>query len=271
MDYVSEKIMDYPVSHEIDFLFCGKAVYYTDHSYGPYIKDSFLIVYIESGTSTLHVGNTAYTIGENNLVIFYPNSGIYYKNTEDCEWRIWWMGIDGAGVFSYLHMLNVSQEKPFLTVKASHDVLACFHEMNETIHSSSLEKKMLGLSLMYRIFSILAQDQMENPSSVLQNILHYIQYHYDTIGNIAEIHRNFSMSKSSLWRLFKQETGMSPLEYLTEIRCRRACTLLTQTDFPIQSIAGSIGYSDPLYFSRVFRKSTGQSPREYRRTHTSTL
>ncbi|MBQ2707882.1 MAG: helix-turn-helix domain-containing protein, partial [Clostridia bacterium] len=265
MDYIYEKVMEYPQRHAIDFLYCGKAIYYTDHAYGPYIKDSFLVVYIESGASILHIDGKKYQIGANNLVVFYPDSRIFYKNIEGCEWRIWWMGIGGEGAYSYFDALGLSPEKPFLTVKSGREVLDCMREMNESVRSSSLDQKMLGLSLTYRLFSILAKDRPEKESTQMQEILDYIRCHYDTIDGVSELHRTFGMSRNTLWRRFREEVGCSPQEYLTGLRCRRAGELLVRTDHAVASIAYSVGYADPLYFSRIFSKEMGMPPREYRR------
>ena len=69
-------------------------------------------------------------------------------------------------------------------------------------------------------------------------------------------------------RCFKNETGTTPLEYITALRINRAKKLLRATPYqPIDSIATGCGFSDEFYFSRVFKKQTGVSPREYRKRH----
>ncbi len=69
-----------------------------------------------------------------------------------------------------------------------------------------------------------------------------------------------------LRKLFKKEVGMTPLEYLIRLRMKRACVLLTMQgaeDYSITEIAQLCGYDDPLYFSRVFKKSFGISPSKF--------
>ena len=65
----------------------------------------------------------------------------------------------------------------------------------------------------------------------------------------------------------KQVTGMSPQEYLIEIRMRRASDLLGRSNDPIQSIAAECGYDDALAFSKVFKSKFGVNPSEYRMQH----
>ncbi|WP_410775199.1 helix-turn-helix domain-containing protein [Ectobacillus funiculus] len=70
---------------------------------------------------------------------------------------------------------------------------------------------------------------------------------------------------TNLHRLFKQELGMSLKDYLTEVRIRKAKELLTNTDYPINTIAQSVEYEDPQQFSKVFKQNTNLTPSSFRR------
>lgn len=75
------------------------------------------------------------------------------------------------------------------------------------------------------------------------------------------------LSSSVFRRLWKKHVGMPPHRYVIELRMGLACRLLTETALNISEIAYQIGYTDPLYFSRLFHKSTGLSASFYRRTY----
>ena len=113
-----KKSLDLFMPSQIELHYCGNAVYDEYHSFGPYIRDHFLIVYIEKGESTLYIENEKYIIKEHNLLVFFPNSKILYKNNENVEWRIWWMGVSGDALYKYFESLNISLKKPFLDVYA---------------------------------------------------------------------------------------------------------------------------------------------------------
>ena len=95
----------------------------------------------------------------------------------------------------------------------------------------------------------------------------YINNHFSEKIKIQELARHIGISRSYLVKLVRQETGMSPQEYLITIRMRRAADLLTRSNDPIRSISAECGYDDALAFSKVFKSRFGQNPSDYRLIH----
>ncbi len=82
------------------------------------------------------------------------------------------------------------------------------------------------------------------------------------VGDMAEA---AAVSRSGLQRKMKQIMGVTPIDFLKEARIKHACKLLETTQKNVSEIAFACGYTDPKYFSRCFKASTGKSPTEYRR------
>jgi AraC-like DNA-binding protein len=82
-----------------------------------------------------------------------------------------------------------------------------------------------------------------------------------TVDGIA---RTLGYHRSHLTKLFKEATGLSPMQYLNKVRMRKAESLLAG-DLTVAQVAASVGYNDPLFFTKQFRKWSGQSPTEFRR------
>ncbi|MBA3846873.1 MAG: helix-turn-helix domain-containing protein, partial [Planctomycetes bacterium] len=82
---------------------------------------------------------------------------------------------------------------------------------------------------------------------------------------LARLARACGLSSSRLSHLFRAETGQTPMEYLEAQRIARARDLLTHSAKPIAAIAAAVGFQDPLYFSRVFRRHASMSPRAWRK------
>jgi two-component system response regulator YesN len=94
----------------------------------------------------------------------------------------------------------------------------------------------------------------------------YIQAHYaDSHLSLMEVARHANVSLSHFCQIFKEETGKTFVEYLTEIRMERAKEMLRSTDRMLYDIAECVGYENPAYFTVAFKKQVGLSPRDYRK------
>lgn len=95
----------------------------------------------------------------------------------------------------------------------------------------------------------------------------YITSHFNTKVTLGELAENTGLTPNYLASLFKKETGMTAMEYLTRFRIDSACALLSGTDYTCPQIALSLGFCTQSYFTKVFREHTGKTPDSYRRQH----
>lgn len=106
-----------------------------------------------------------------------------------------------------------------------------------------------------------SKDQLVN--QVKRYILEHIQ---ETIY-ISDIAGKVYLNEQYLMRVFKKETGLSILEYITDERLRLARELLVGTDYAIKQVADLVGYANYSYFTKIFKRSTGLTPLSYRQAH----
>lgn len=100
---------------------------------------------------------------------------------------------------------------------------------------------------------------------MMQRVMEFIEANIsNSKANVGEMAMAAATSRSGLQRKLKQVMGITPQDLLREARIKRACQLLRQTDKTIAEVAYACGFSDPKYFSRSFKQSTGQSPTEYK-------
>lgn len=93
----------------------------------------------------------------------------------------------------------------------------------------------------------------------------YITKHYAEDISVADVARSVYLSPGYFTRVFREETGMSPLAYILQIRVARACVLLEQQDIKVHSIAHQVGFASPQRFNSAFRKQMGMTPMQYRK------
>ncbi|MEK4046669.1 response regulator [Paenibacillus sp. FSL H8-0048] len=121
----------------------------------------------------------------------------------------------------------------------------------------------------FRLKSLLHRLSKSSPqapdSRLVQEIREYLDRNYAQEMTLQHIAERFFISRENVSRKFKQVTGENLSDYLTGLRVEKAKTLLQNTNLRLSQIAELVGYEDEKYFSRVFKKTAGLTPREYRK------
>lgn len=119
--------------------------------------------------------------------------------------------------------------------------------------------------LMVRKYCLLVQNYARsNYPQLIQNCMNAIDFYYNAELSLSWLARHCNVSESHLSTTFKKETGMTVTEYINKTRVRQSLILLNTTALSIGEIASRCGFDDANYFSRIFRKIEGKSPKEYR-------
>ncbi|OBZ16035.1 AraC family transcriptional regulator [Bacillus sp. FJAT-26390] len=154
---------------------------------------------------------------------------------------------------------------PQYPVSLFHTVKAMAEEWQAAQPLERLHVNALFYQFVYEAFRQL-QDQgihTTKPELAAQ-ALRYIHEHYKEPITLDQLAQTLNYSAKNLSKVFKKETGYSLIDYVIQVRINNAKELLARTDATIQEIAESVGYSDRLYFTRVFKKYAGISPGSYK-------
>ncbi len=242
------------------------------HSFGPAVRDHFLLHFVTSGRGVFVSGGKEYTVGEGEGFLIFPGEVAYYEADEKKPWCYSWIGFSGGA--KLMEELGLSVFNPvfsFADTEALSHVFAAMERADETRADGQL--RLVG-NLFMLLAEILPQSTPARSQASLgaredyvEHAIRYIQQNYAlklTVGGIAEhlgIHRSYFSA------IFKEHTHTSPQAFLLWVRMSKAKELLSDGRLSILSIAHSVGYEDALLFSRTFKKQTGLSPREYRKEH----
>ena len=126
------------------------------------------------------------------------------------------------------------------------------------LHLLHIAQNMVGNFVLFQNRSI---------KSEITEVLEYMSNHLEEDISLKSAAAHVNLSESYLSHLFKRETDKSFSDYLQKKRIELAKTLLAKTEKSVADIASQCGYEEYSYFCRVFKKSTGQTPNEYRRKH----
>ncbi|MBQ4816777.1 AraC family transcriptional regulator [Bacillus pumilus] len=130
--------------------------------------------------------------------------------------------------------------------------------------SQSTQEQVKWLEDIMHIFHRQSKPYTEKVHYSIEMILQYMAQHYEKKLTRKDLAHKMGFHESYFSTFFKQSMGLSVTDYIAQIRIDEAKKRLLQTDDQIQMIARQVGYTDSLYFSRIFRQKTGRSPSQFR-------
>jgi len=249
---------------------CGMEKCKSSHSYGPAIRDHFLIHFVHKGSGIFNVNGKVYEIKPNQGFLISPDVVTYYKADDKDPWIYSWVGFKGIKAESYLKLSNLSQEKPIFKCKEGKFVKKCFDDM---IKATELKygrefrlQGLLGVFLSELIEEagkhvVINGDYKE---LYIKKSLQFVETNYSRKLNIPEIAKNVGLNKNYFSTFFKEKMGVTPQQYIIKFRINKACELMSNDALTISDISRSVGYDDTLGFSKIFKKEKGISPKNYR-------
>lgn len=250
-------------SGDIGMYYCGKRIGTKNHVYGPEIRSHFLIVLVEKGTAVLYRDKSNILFKEKDIFVMFPGERIYYRAQTD--WTIKWIGVSGNQVEDIFNMIGVTREKPIFTPKNFEEIQNVMSQLYDTKYDSSLFSKCKVQSLVYSFFSLLHEGCGEkNSVDPVESALRIIKYNYNNNLNIKAIADSLFLDSAYFSRLFKTKVGASPKQYILNLRMEKAKELLISSEHPIKEISITVGFNDAMYFSKLFYKTQGTTPSNYR-------
>lgn len=252
---------------------CGTEDCEPRHYYGPAVRDFFLIHYIHSGCGKYIVGEKEYKLNEGQGFLITPGVVTYYEADIETPWIYSWVGFNGTKAEGYLASAGLTIETPIFTCNHDNFVEMCFRNMIEArMLKNSREINLLGH--LYLIISHLIEkndggnlyeDKTSRKESYVNKAIAHIEMNFARKISVENLANQIGLDRSYLGSIFKEQLNVSIKDFITNYKLSKACELLRKEDLSISDIARSVGYKDPLLFSKAFKKSIGTSPREYRK------
>ena len=258
--------------------FCGFEHCLPRHSYGPHIRQNYVIHVVIDGKGILDFCGKRWNISKDQMFILFPGmESTYYADKED-PWYYCWIGFQGESAGKIVENIGFDPQTPVLTFK---DAYKIENEVKRMLGARelTLDGKLRRNAGMMEILSDMIResarragnDGITNIYSYSEYAVRYINNHFSEKIRIQDLADHIGISRSYFVKLMKQETGMSPQEYLIETRMRRASDLLSRTQDSIKVVATECGYDDALAFSKVFKSRFGLNPSEYRQKYNKSI
>lgn len=209
-------------------------------------------------------------LGKNSFFLVNKNHRMCYYPDKDNPWkyiyiRIW--GSDAERLLSKSTNHSGELVGTFSDVKRLFSLVNAYNTLcTSHIDNTDLQKACATLFMLINPAGIFKSNpHLPIAESHAVSIKEFIDKNYYKKITMEDIADTFFLSRAYIRNIFVDNFGISPKQYLTDIRIKRACELLHETDMSISIISRSVGYDDSLIFSRFFKMHTGISPTEYRK------
>lgn len=237
------------------------------HRWGPGTREIYSLHYILSGKGYVVFRGETYALSAGDSFMIFPEEEILYYPEESDPWAYRWVDFKGADAKSLVARTLFSKKCP--VVRGIRGVEPLFHIYEEGAHTESLKERYGAKVYLLLTYYLKKAKEPQGKRSYFEDAVEMIRNSYwKQELNVGQLAENLNVERSYLYRLFMEHMGVSPQEYITEIRMERAIELLGAGELSVQTVACSVGYKDALYFSRVFRKRKGIAPSDYRMKRT---
>lgn len=246
------------------------------HSYGPSVRNHYLFHYVISGhgwlDSTGSDGVTRrYDLQANQGFLITPGQVNTYCADRDRPWKYTWLEFDGLRAAEYLDSAGLGDDQPIYRPENPSLATAARDTMLYiTDHSDATPLHLIGHLCLFLDVLIRSSSSRREVRGIplrdfyIQEAVTYMERNYQRELSVEEIADACRLNRSYFSKLFKENMGCPPQEFLIRLRLSKAMEMMKRSNASIGDISTSCGYPNQFHFSRAFKKRYGLSPREWR-------
>lgn len=232
---------------------------------------SFLFFIVSSGSGTLEYDRQVYELTAGDCVFIDCRKAYYHESSSDL-WTLKWIHFYGPTVSN---IYDKYVERGGQAVIHAESLDAYDEVWEHAYEIAASDDYIRDMKLSEQLTILLTQLMSESCNTYIQHgngkkkdlleIKEFLDEHYKDKISLEELSEHFYVNKYYLTRIFKEQFGMTITAYLTQIRITHAKQMLRFTNCSIEDIGEECGLGALYYFSRIFKKVEGVSPREYRK------
>lgn len=246
------------------------------HGYdsGPCVRENLVLHMVVSGRGALIKNEKAYEIEAGQAFLTCPGENAVYRSDDQDPWSYMWLGFHGVYAESMMSRIGFTKNRPVVTcanMEKLKDSMEKMLRFKEPGYAQTLNRLSVFYQLLAQLSENAAQEKEHKEETTnmdyeyVQSAIQLLLKSSNSSVRVSDVAKTIGISRNYLTNIFKQQTGVSPQEFLMNQRMKDAASLLALSRDPIHVIAMKVGYHDSLTFSKAFKKRYGLSPTEYRR------
>lgn len=242
--------------------------------YGHTAQNIYHIHYILEGTVILKINDRTYRLHSGQIFVQTPFMEIRSHPDDSIPCYEAWISFGGTQAAFLMESFGMTAESPVRDTDIEPSVFLALTEKILKHPEAAVSDEFMRTSLLYETAALLASSGKPDlntgksahghtPDIYVECAIAYIHCSYSSI-TVRDIADRIGISRSYLSHIFKKKLDVSPQQYLVNYRLEKGSQLLRTTSFPVRVISEKTGYSNPLTFSKMFKKNYGISPTGYR-------
>ncbi len=229
-------------------------------------RRDYYLMYVLGGRMDAVIDGKKGVLERGTVVCITPGTPYFYSNTSDDSdfVRYRWIHFTGNNVDSVLSACEINPNE-IMRVEVREDVYSLWEDLFYEFRNNTAKVDVSAAVILPYILMKVGKTKMETGDGgrKLDLSIRHIHTHLSSPISIEELSAMEFLSPSRYREVFRKVTGHSPVEYITLLRLRQAAELLAEGEVTIEEAALAVGYTDRLYFQRVFKKHMGITPGSY--------
>ena len=234
------------------------------------VLQEFQVVYLSGGRGEFESQRAGRRrVGAGDVLLLFPGEWHRYRPAAAAGWDESWIGFDGAHAQQIMtHFFDAAA--PVVHVGHSEELLGLMRSVGDRARigqpgqAQLMAARTLEVLALVRSLALRARGAVHPAESRMQKARLLLLERAREPIDLTRLAREVGMSYSRFRHAFQKSAGLSPRQYQLQIRINHAKTLLADTDLSIADVAEQVGFSSIFYFSRLFRRKAGTTPRAFR-------
>ena len=268
--YTLPKESSFSSPADIHISWAGHRMCTSSHNIGPRVLDTYKLVVVVSGKGYLEQdSHPAAALTAGDMFFLFPLHLHHYWADPDDPWELMWVAFNSSLCPRFLHSIHISYERYVLKGILNDSLQRSMYQIINALGDENDRYRFCAIGALYTLFykidlALRTKETVQPEPAIPAKIAAFIDQNFYLPIDMDTLCQHVSYSRSYISRVFKTEVGMTVSEYIQHTRIRNAQALLRDTQLSVQEVSYSVGIDDPLYFSKIFRKLIGVSPRDYR-------
>ena len=245
---------------------CGAEGCGPEHVWGPGQRDFCLLHLVKRGKGFFEQNGITYSVAAGQAFLIFPDETVSYRADREDPWEYAWVGFSGADAARLCESSGFEKKSAVINTNDGDRLFMQLRKVYEA-RGNTPGAELLMCAELLKVFAFFSDEKLPVASRFREDYatkaIRYIENNFCNDIRVENIAAAVGISRSQLFRVFKQRYEMSLCRFLTKYRVNMAAELLKKEGVSVGEAAYSVGFFDQLYFSRVFKKEKGLTPSQY--------